>query len=68
MFADIEPRVKVGDKVVVGSSMGYDITVKSIQTLEDKRVELILDWGQYGKSRVYMHDHGKTWKLKVDIN
>jgi alanine racemase len=62
------PNVKVGDKVVVGSSIAYDITVKSVTRLPDTRTEIVLDWGQHGTSKVYLHDHGKTWKFKTEVN
>lgn len=62
------PEVKVGDKVVVGSSIAYDITVKSVTKLPDMRIEIGLDWGIHGTSKVYLHDHGKTWKFKTEVN
>lgn len=62
------PAVKVGDKLMVSNLNGYDCSVKSIAHLLDERVEITLDWGQFGISKVYLHDYGKTWNFKVEVN
>jgi len=29
---------------------------------------LHLDWGEFGKSRVFLHDQGKVWELYSELN
>lgn len=71
--------IKVGDRVVVNAGYNPPVTVESI-TYEDKDGNLTedatkvactrlgLDWGEHGKSRVYLHDEGKTWFKCEDVN
>jgi len=53
--------VQVGDRLVV-QQMPYPAYVESIENDEKtKSVILHLDWKEFGKSRVYLHDENKTW-------
>lgn len=55
--------VKVGDRVVVS---GWDLPVYVAAIQKDPgtaSVILHLDWKEFGKSRVFLHDQNKTWKL-----
>lgn len=71
--------VKVGDRVVVNCGFNPPVRVESI-VHEDKDgnltedankvacTRLNLDWGEHGKSRVYLHDEGKTWFPALEVN
>jgi len=71
--------VKVGDRVVVNCGYNPPVKVDSIvhedkdgvPTVDPKKIactRLNLDWGELGKSRVYLHDEGKTWYKCNDVN
>lgn len=63
--------IKVGDRVVVGT-WDFPVFVTRIYFENDDGEEvfefeggikmLALDWGMHGKSKVAMHDEGKSWK------
>jgi hypothetical protein len=58
-FNSIQKPIQVGDQVVVS---GWKAKVESVYY--DKAMaatEIRLDFGVYGKSRVYAHDEGKTF-------
>lgn len=60
--------VKVGDRLVVQGST-FPAYVERIE--EDPTTAstiLYLDWKEYGKSRVYLHDEGKVWYSYVSAN
>jgi hypothetical protein len=60
--------VKVGDRLVV-QDCPFPAYVERIE--EDPSTAstvLHLDWKEYGKSRVYLHDEGKTWRLHMNVN
>lgn len=61
-------KINPGTKIVIPSFASIKTEVKSVKTLDDKRVELVIDWDGYGDSRVYMHDYRKTWYLKSEVN
>jgi hypothetical protein len=60
--------VKMGDRLVVMGRPEKAI-VEDIQwySTED-RWRIILDWGQYGKSKVWSSDEGKTWVHITSLN
>lgn len=56
--------VKVGDRVIVGDWDYLPVHVESIEKEEGTdRVILRLNWGEHGKSRVYLHEQNETWRL-----
>jgi len=61
--------IQVGDRVVV-YRYGHDfpIKVKSIQQEPTGNTRIILDWGDFGESRVWLHDEGKTWHLHASVS
>lgn len=62
-------RVRPGDRVVVGSFSELKTLVERV--VPDPRtgdVAIYLDWGEHGKSRVWEHDEGKTWRRYEWVN
>lgn len=60
--------VKIGDRLVVQGS-SFPAYVERIE--EDPSTAstiLYLDWKEYGKSRVYLHDEGKIWFKYSEAN
>lgn len=56
------PMIKIGDRVVVSGRMETPVYVKDIvDDPENTQIVLILNWGIWGTSRVYLHDQDKTW-------
>lgn len=64
-FAARKP--KVGDRLVV-CDRPEKVVIERIEKEHDGRVKLILDWGEFGKSRVWEHDQGSTWAYFVYVN
>jgi len=59
--------VKVGDRLVV-QGMQFPAYIEKIEPEPSTaRVILHLDWKEFGKSRVYLHDENKTW-FKYESN
>lgn len=55
------PPVKIGERLVV-SGRPEKATVADITWIVDEaRWVIVMDWGEFGKSRVYDHDENKTW-------
>jgi hypothetical protein len=62
--------IKVGDMVVVGSQVNdkfisspFSATVESMHfDYAISRTQINLDWGTFGKSKVYLDDENKVWK------
>lgn len=53
--------IQVGDRLVV-QQMPYPAYVERIETDQATGVvTLFLDWKEFGKSRVYLHDENNTW-------
>lgn len=61
-------RIKIGDRLIVANRDEKVVVEKIYYDEKIAGVVLILDWGVYGKSRVYAHDEGKTWHKYNDIN
>jgi hypothetical protein len=60
--------VKIGDRLVVQGS-AFPAYVESIWYDENTASTVInLDWREYGKSKVYLHDENKTWVLFLNQN
>jgi hypothetical protein len=60
--------VNIGDRLVVQGSQ-FPAYVERIE--EDPTTAstiLHLDWKEYGKSRVYLHDEGKVWYQYSNLN
>ena len=60
--------IKVGDRLVVQGSV-FPAYVERIE--EDPSTAstiLYLDWKEWGKSRVYLHDEGKVWYKYSEAN
>jgi hypothetical protein len=54
--------INVNDRVVVRGRMETPVYVKEIiDDPESARTILILTWGKFGESKVYLHDEGKEW-------
>lgn len=53
--------VQIGDRLVV-QGMPFPAYVESIEYEQSTdRTIIHLDWKEYGKSRVYLHDENHTW-------
>ena len=64
--AEAECSVKAGDTVVVS---GYKAKVESVfYDPEFARIQITLNWGSLGRSKVYAHDENKTWKKLNNCN
>lgn len=60
--------IKIGDRLVVQGSP-FAAYVESIEEDPGTASTVIhLDWKEYGKSRVYLHDENKTWHLYLNVN
>ena len=60
---------QIGERIVVYGMTQYDTRVEKITYVpQEARHHIALDWGQYGKSRVYDTDEGKTWYRLGSIN
>lgn len=58
---------KVGDRIVVYGYVDIPVTVESVE--RDKGTYIIhLNWGTFGKSRVYSHDEGDVWYRHSQLN
>lgn len=54
--------LKEGERVVVGTNQHVKATVEKVTWMqEEHRYRVDLDWGEFGKSRVFSDDEGKTW-------
>jgi len=54
-------ELKVGERLIVQGSP-FPAYVERIENEPHlARTTIHLDWKEYGKSRVYLHDEGKTW-------
>lgn len=60
--------VKVGDRVIVHGWEHLPVHVDSIQEEPGGRTAIHLDWKEYGKSRVYLHDEYEKWHSLQDDN
>jgi hypothetical protein len=60
--------INVGDRLVVHDSP-FPAYVESIlyDPITDRTI-IFLDWKEYGKSRVYMHDEDKVWVKYIYLN
>lgn len=55
-------KIQIGERVIVQGIMYAEARVKEVNWLEkEHRTEIILDWGQYGTSKVYDTDEGNVW-------
>jgi hypothetical protein len=60
--------VKIGDRIVV-QGIPFPAFVENIEDEPSTaRTVIHLDWRQYGKSLVYLHDEGKVWFTYADKN
>jgi hypothetical protein len=63
--------LKIGDKIVVNGPVmaNYKAKVESIQyDPKTDRTQIVLDWSEHGKSKVYLHDEGSVWFRLTDFN
>lgn len=67
-------QIKIGDRVCVKDWPHVPATISNIYMVdrdgnetkwefECAEVKLELDWGQFGKSKVSLHDQNKVWYL-----
>jgi hypothetical protein len=61
------PKIRPGDRIVV-CGRPEKAFVESIQKMSDGRVEIIVDWGEFGRSRVWEHERGEVWVPYVWLN
>jgi hypothetical protein len=59
--------VKVGDRVVV-NGLSQKAFVERIEEDAANRITIFLDWKEFGKSKVYLHDLNKSWYQYSDAN
>lgn len=61
-------NVKIGEKLIVNGITHIPATVESMEFLPNEaRWQINLDWGEYGKSKVYSSDYMKIW-YKLENN
>lgn len=61
-------QLRVGDRIVV-YDMPHQARIASFSHDEATgRVRINLDWGQHGKSRVFLHDEGEIWHRHIEPN
>lgn len=60
---------QVGSRIVVTGWENLEVTVTAIKWIKsENRHKLFLDWKEFGKSYVWDHDEGKTWRRFLDVN
>lgn len=64
MFPEIP---KIGERLIVQGSKFPAYVESVVYEPETARTIIYLDWKEFGKSRVYLHDEGKTW-LRATAN
>lgn len=60
--------IKIGDRLVVQGSEFPAYIERIYNDPETKRVIIELDWREFGKSQVYLHDENKIWYQFININ
>ena len=58
--------VKIGERLTV-YGIPFPAFVERIEN-ETGAVAIHLDWREFGKSRVYLHDEGKIWSRYLALN
>jgi len=53
--------VRVGERLVVHGWRDFPAYVERIEHDTAGNTLIFLDWGEHGKSRVYLHDENKVW-------
>lgn len=54
--------VNIGERLIVQGITYAEARVESVRYLpSEDRWEIVLDWGEHGKSKVYDTDENKTW-------
>lgn len=59
----------IGDRLVVNGMSGFIVLVESVvwhSTSADWLI--VIDWGKYGKSRVWARDEGSIWRRWLELN
>ena len=55
-------QVEIGERLIVSGIMYAKAIVSDVKYVEkEARWEISLDWGEFGTSKVYDYDEGKTW-------
>jgi hypothetical protein len=58
--------VKIGERLVI-QGMPFPAYVEFVEyDAATARTVISVDWKEHGKSRVYLHDEGKTWERYLD--
>lgn len=60
-------RVRRGDRLVVGGRPERAV-VDGVFEEEPGSTKIVVDWGELGKSKVYEHDEGRTWRKYEDVH
>jgi len=60
--------VKIGDRLKVQGSPFAAYVEQIEQDKTNNTIIIHLDWKQYGKSRVFLHDEGKVWSRYAETN
>ena len=60
--------VQKGDRLVVYGRPEKAIVADVVPVPHEGRTAFVLDWGEYGTSRVYDHDEGKVWHRYASQN
>lgn len=64
-----ELNLKIGDKLVVNGMAWCPASVLGVNIEEEtSRSIILLDWGSFGKSRVYAHDENVVWYRLKEMN
>ena len=60
--------IKIGDRIVV-HGQPIPAYVERIEfEASTKRTIIFLDWREFGKSKVYLHDQNSTWHKYINLN
>ncbi len=57
----MNPPVKKGERLVVYGRPERATVADCVYVPAEARWVIVLDWGEFGVSRVYDHDEGKVW-------
>ena len=59
----------IGERLVIHGMSRFAALVESVEWNHESRDWMIrVDWGSYGKSRVWQRDEGKVWNRWLQLN
>jgi hypothetical protein len=60
--------IKIGDRVVVNGLSQKAYVENIVEDHDTASTIIFLDWKEFGKSKVYMHDLNKSWYKYSEAN